>query len=255
MLDYRAAVPRLEIAAGDRMLVHGAWEWGVSCDGAALEAEGAWRVNGWETGRRGTFLEIAAPLGGGLQIERQLVVLPEDRIVLLADAVVPATADAEVGEIRHRAAVPLAAALDAEAGAENREIVVYDTAMRFMALPLALPEWRTAGAGGFEVAGQTIVLTQTGRGALYAPVWLDCDAARVGTPLTWRQLTVADTRRNIEPRQAAGFRIQAGLRQWLLYRSLAAARNRTLLGCNVSSGFLLGRIKRCGEVARTLEID
>jgi hypothetical protein len=33
------------------------------------------------------------------------------------------------------------------------------------------------------------------------------------------------------------------------------ARNRTLLGCNVSCEFLLGRLKRSGEVARTLEIQ
>ena len=255
MLDYRTAVPRLEIAVGERMLVNGPWEWGVTCDGVGLEAESAWRVSGWETGRKGTFLEIAASLGGGLQIERQLVVLPEDRIVLLADAIVSATAGGCVGDLRYRVALPLAPSLDAEAGQEHREVVVFDTSMRFMALPLALPEWRTAGRGVFEVAGQSLTLTQEGRGGLYAPLWIDCDASRVGGPLTWRQLTVADTRCNIGTGQAAGFRVQAGLRQWLLYRSLDTPRNRTLLGCNVSSGFLLGRIKRSGEVARTLEID
>lgn len=257
MLDYRDAVPRLEVAAGDRMLVQGPWGWSLTCDGHPLEAEGAWRVVGFETGRKATFLEIAAPLGGGLQLERQLVVLPRDRIVLLADAVTAGTDDESLPlrALEHRATLPLAPSLDAEPAAENREVVVFDTAMRFMALPLALPEWRSAGCGGLEVASQSLVLTHQGRGALYAPLWLDCDASRVGGPLTWRQVTVADTRRTIEPRQAAGFRIQAGLRQWLLYRSLAPARNRTLLGCNVSSGFLLGRIKRSGEVARTLEID
>jgi hypothetical protein len=55
--------------------------------------------------------------------------------------------------------------------------------------------------------------------------------------------------------QAAGFRVQAGLEQWLLYRALDVPRNRTLLGCNVSCEFLLGRVKRSGEVARTLEIQ
>lgn len=255
MLDYRHAVPHVEIAVGDRLLVHGGWDWGVACAGVDLEAEGAWQVAGWEAGRKGTFLEIAAPLGAGLRIERQLVVLPEDRIVILADAVVPASAGCPADEIRYRAALPLAAALDAEPGPEHREVVVYDTSMRLMALPLALPEWRTGGRGGLDVAGQSLVLTQEGRGGLFAPLWLDCDAARVGGPLTWRQLTVADTRRVVGPAQAAGFRVQAGLRQWLLYRSLDTPRNRTLLGCNVSSGFLLGRIKRRGEVARTLEID
>jgi hypothetical protein len=78
---------------------------------------------------------------------------------------------------------------------------------------------------------------------------------RIGQPLTWRQMTVADTRRNLPRHQAAGFRVQVGVEQWLLYRALDAARNRTVLGCNVSAEFLLGRIRRSGEVARTLEIE
>ena len=99
------------------------------------------------------------------------------------------------------------------------------------------------------------MLEQSGHRRLYAPLWIDCDARRIGRPLTWRQLTVADTRRNLPPQQAAGFRVQSGDEQWLLYRALDAVRNRTLLGCNVSCGFLLGRIRRSGEVARTVEIE
>jgi len=49
--------------------------------------------------------------------------------------------------------------------------------------------------------------------------------------------------------------VQAGLAQWLVYRALDAARNRTLLGCNVSAEFLVGRIKRSGEVSRRLQIQ
>ena len=273
VLDYRDATPRLEIAAGDRMLVEGPWLWAASRDGRPLEAEGPWSVSGWESDRKATFLEIVAPLGGGLQIERQVVVLPADRIVLLADAIVPrgaATAGngsahaaptgngngaAHAEELRYRGVVPLAAALETERGDETREIFCYDTAMRFMALPLALPEWRTAGQGGFDRIPEGLALDQHGWGRLYAPLWLDCDASRVGGPLTWRQLTVADTRQNLPVHQAAGFRVQAGLEQWLLYRALDMPRNRTLLGCNVSCEFLLGRIKRSGEVARTLEIQ
>jgi hypothetical protein len=68
-------------------------------------------------------------------------------------------------------------------------------------------------------------------------------------------LTVADTRRILPAHQAVGFRVQAGLEQWLVYRALDVPRNRTLLGCNVSCEFLVGRVKKSGEVARTLEIQ
>jgi hypothetical protein len=101
----------------------------------------------------------------------------------------------------------------------------------------------------------TLVLSQEGSNRLYAPIWLDCDARRIGRSLTWRQLTVADTRIILPRHQAAGFRVQAVLDQWLVYRALDAARNRTVLGCNVSCEFLVGRVRKSGEIARTLEIQ
>jgi hypothetical protein len=102
----------------------------------------------------------------------------------------------------------------------------------------------------------SIVLRQESEGGrLYAPLWLDCDPTRSGRPLTWRQLTVADTRHNLPRHQAAGFRVQVGLDQWLLYRALDQPRNRTVLGCNLSCEFLLGRVRPDGTVARTLEIE
>jgi hypothetical protein len=254
LLEYRDAVPRLEIAVGDRPLVDGPWEWGVDADGRPLEAERAWTVSGWESDRKAAFLEIAATLTGGMRLERQLVVLRRQRIVLLADAVVPVDSAAPA-ELACRSVVPLATRLAVEPAAETREVFVYDDAMRCMALPLALPEWRGSGQGDLAVGDGRLALLQSGARRVYAPLWLDCDPARIGRPLTWRRLTVADTRRNLPPHQAAGFRVQAGLEQWLLYRALDAARNRTLLGCNVSSGFLLGRVRRSGEVARTVEID
>ncbi len=256
MLDYRHAVPRLEIAVADRLLVEGPWQWEAWAGGRALEAEGPWTVSCWESDRKATFLEISAPLSGGRQFERQVVVLPRDRIVVRADAVTTPAGVAAPADLRYRGLVPLAGSLEGDAAADTREIVVFDTATRFMALPLALPEWRAAGRGGLESSEAGLMLSQEGMGGrLYAPLWLDCDASRVGRPLTWRQLTVADTRINLPPHQATGYRVQSGDEQWLLYRSLDAPRNRTLLGCNVSCEFLLGRIKKSGEVARTLEIQ
>ncbi|MEX0671431.1 MAG: hypothetical protein WD060_13350 [Pirellulales bacterium] len=256
MLDYRHTVPRLEIAVADRLLVEGPWQWEAWAGGRALEAEGPWTVSCWESDRKATFLEITAPLSGGRQLERQVVVLPRDRIVVLADTVTTPEGAAAPAELRYRGVLPLAGSLEGDAAAETREIVVFDTTTRFMALPLGLPEWRSAGRGSFESSEAGLVLSQEGMGGrLYAPLWIDGDASRIGGPLTWRQLTVADTRLNLPPHQATGFRVQSGHEQWLLYRSLDAARNRTLLGCNVSCEFLLGRIKKGGEVARTLEIQ
>ena len=266
LLDYRETVPRLEIAVDDRLLVDGPWQWTATAAGRTLEAEGAWSVSCWETDHKASFLEIVAPLTGGLQLERQIVLLPRQAIVLLADTInhrSDATAGPSAGhpaarvsglDLGFRGVVPLVPSLDTECAEETREVIVFDTAPRFMALPLALPEWRTAGRGGLQVTPEGLVLDQQGHHRLHAPLWLDLESSRVGGPLTWRQLTVADTRRNLPSHQAAGYRVQAGDEQWLVYRALDVARNRTLLGCNVSAEFLVGRIKRSGEVARTLEI-
>jgi hypothetical protein len=264
LLEYRQPTPRIEIAAGDRLLVDGPWQWRVAVGGRPLEAEGPWTVSGFESDRKATFLEIVAPLAGGLQIERQVVVLPRDRIVLLADAVTHSTAlngaadrIPPAGTISYESIVPPAMSLETERAEETREVFVYDTSMRMMALPLALPEWASGPtAGGFEPTTNGLALKQeTAGGRLYAPLWLDCNPSRFGRPLTWRQLTVADTRQNLPRHQAAGFRVQAGLEQWLLYRALDMPRNRTVLGCNLSCEFLLGRIGRRGVVSRTLEIQ
>jgi hypothetical protein len=218
-----------------------------------MEPEAGWTVSCWESDRKATFLEITAPLGGGRHIERQVVVLPRDGIVLLADAVT--TTSSTPAALRYRGILPLAASLDAEAAAETREVVVGDTRPRMLALPLALPEWRAGGGGDLRADSGTLVLSQDGSNRLYAPIWLDCDARRIDRPLTWRQLTVADTRIILPRHQAAGFRVQVGLDQWLVYRALDAARNRTVLGCNVSCEFLVGRVRKSGEIARTLEIQ
>jgi len=275
LLDYRTAVPRLEIAVADRLLIDGPWQWAVTVDGAPLEVAGGWTASCWESDRKATFLEITAPLGGGRQLERQVVLLPRERIVVLADAVTFPSASpgdapqgvrtlfghaagngqAATGAIDYRSVLPLASGLEAEPAEETREVFLYDATMRSLVMPLAVSEWRGVGRGGFEPTPAGLTLSQTGRHRLYAPVWIDCDAARIGGPLTWRQLTVADTRIILPVHQAAGFRVQSGDEQWLLYKTLDAPRNRTLLGCNVSCDFLLGRLKRSGEVARTLEIQ
>jgi hypothetical protein len=221
-----------------------------------------------ESSQDASFLEITAPLSGGRQFERQLVLLPKDRVLVLADAVTtpdappaigaPPTSNGTTGmpHLRYESSLPLTAGLEAELATDTREVLAFDTTVRCTAMPLASPEWRSAGRGGLTATTQMLTLSHETRGSrFYAPLWLDLDPRRAGKPLTWRQLTVADTRLILPPHQAAGFRVQVGHDQWLLYRSLDAPRNRTLLGCNVSCDFLVGRIKRDGVVKRLLEIE
>lgn len=255
LIEYRKAMPRLELAVGDRLLLDGEWLWGVTCDGESLPAEGPWETNCLETKKDAVYFEIKAPLAGGLQFERSITLLTSDRVVLLADAVTRRDGGPPAGDLRLVTTLPIAKSLEIEPAEETREVYLYDTAMRCLAMPLGLPEWRAGGRGEFSPAPEGLALAQQGRGRLFAPVWLDCDSRRLGEQVTWRQLTVADTRINLPPSMAAGHRVQVGLDQWLLYRALDAPRNRTLLGCNVACEFLLGRVTPDGTVQRAIEIE
>ena len=275
-LEYSDATPQLEIAVGDRLVVNGPWQWIASLGGQPLDAEGPWTVSCWESDQNATYLEIIAPLGGDLEIERTVVMIPDDHIIILSDVLKPrcgadesetlrvlsAAVEGQSSEICYQSSIRLARSLEAECAVETREITVSDSAPRFLALPLALPEWRlAAGHGEFDSktleneAVDICFRQRTIAKRLFAPLWIDCNPARIGEPLTWRALTVADTRQNLGPQQAAAFRVQSGNKQWLLYRSLDLPRNRTVLGCNLACEFMIGRIGRRGIVSRIIEIQ
>ena len=106
----------------------------------------------------------------------------------------------------------------------------------------------------------TICLKQEIRGScLFAPLWIDLSPKRARrysqNPLTWRQLTVAEQRQIVARDVAVAYRVQRGKRQWVVYRSLAPAANRTFLGVNLSSEFFVGRFQSDGETESILEIE
>ena len=73
--------------------------------------------------------------------------------------------------------------------------------------------------------------------------------------MTWRQLTVAENLTAQSDDVAVGYRVQIGRQQWLFYRSLAACGNRTLLGHNLVSEFLVARFSKEGKVEAIVETE
>jgi hypothetical protein len=261
LLDFSEKRHHLEIAVGDRLVVSGEWGWSVEADGVPLIPTGPWTVCCFESDAKASFLEVVAPLPGGLQAERQIVLLPRDRVLVLTDSITDAgaclPASGRPDRIAYRSHLPLAEG-GASREAETREVRLrVDEGRSWRVLPLALPEWRAAGAAGAcDDDGDVLRLRGEGEGGRYSfPMWFDLDPDRAELPLTWRPLSVADQRQNLKRHEAVGFRVQVGPEQWLLYRALDTPRNRTLLGCNVACEFLLGRLRRSGEVSRTLEIE
>ncbi len=271
LVSYRDQSPYLEIVVGDRLVIEGRWGVSLRCNGKELPLVGAWRRTWWDASDNAIYLEISVDVEGGWRLERSVLLLPKDKVVLLADAIVIPElkygdqSEMLAAQIHLQSSLCVTPSVAVNPCAETCEVFGTDGKPRFLAIPLALKEWREScrGDGSLDVSGQQLELRQNAEaGRLYAPLWFDCNAGRLKRLLeqpednqrTWRQLTVADTREAIRADQAVSFRVQSCLDQWLVYRSLDEARNRTALGCNMSSEFLVGRLAKNGVVKRLLEV-
>ncbi len=255
---YSDQAVKLELETSGHPLITGAWDWEIRIDGVRAESLGDWSEVCWISSRRCDYLELEIKLSAGLRLQRQLLLAREDEFLLLADVVLgPAESSVKSHELEYSARLPVGAGISAAMGSETRELVLSDRKPRAMVLPLALPEWRVDPRGGdLRAQPDCLELRQRTRGgALLAPLWIDLAPRRFGRPSTWRQLTVAE-QLQIQPHDvAAGYRIQFGKQQWLVYRSLKMPGNRTLLGQNLSSEFYVGRFGRDGEAEKIVEVE
>ena len=257
LLDYRSEQPSLEISSGKRMLLAGVWRSEVTLGGVALPVESPWQVTHFEETDEATTLVISASLPEGLRLERHVLLAPEDRVLLLADAVVDSLSNHTPVDLGYRCSLPVASDISIATDEDTRELELRDTKPQALVMPLAFNEWLAGHArGSFQWDSDSRQLTLEQRSPVrrvFAPLWFDLEPQRFKSQVTWRQLTVADTRVILRPEQAAGFRIQAGLTHWILYRSLDEPRNRTVLGLNLSSYFRLGKLGTDGLVSQMAE--
>lgn len=185
------------------------------------------------------------------------------------------------------ATLPLADGVSWQGAKQTREGLLVGR-RRALVLPLALREWRAEDSAGELAAtddrcgknascgGSTDAAARNGRSetasyvpsanglqlhqattgrALFAPLFIDFDARRIARPATWRQLTVGH-KGVVQPGDVAvGYRVAVGSRQWIVYRSLAEAASRTLLGHNLNGETLVARFRRNGEVETIIEVE
>ncbi len=254
VVDYSSPDLRLEIWSGTQRLISGVWDWNTAVDGKLLEPVGNWEESCWFSDEDADYLELSIELSAGARLERQIMLARDEMFLLLADNI----HETGGGEVCHRLRLPLDAAVKFQPEKETREGLLAAGKTVARVLPLALPEWRVdPRIGELAVDKGHLQLEQQRPGKnLACPLLIDLKKSRAGKPCTWRQLTVAQSL-EIQPHDVAvGYRAQCGRDQWLIYRSLAAKANRTLLGHNLSSECLIGRfLAPAGEVDELLEIE
>lgn len=259
-VDYSQADLRIELIAGDRALFSGTWAFETTVGGSSLSPAGPWEEICRHTDREADYLELELPLSGGWKLQRQMALARKDQFLYLADAVIGMEAldEAARTEIRHSFQLPLAGGITFEPAEETREGALYRGRKRLaLVVPPALPEWRAEiSPGGLTSTQNQLVISHLGQGRnLYSPLWIDLSLTRLRRECTWRRLTVGENL-EVQPRDiAAGFRVQSGKEQWLIYRSLAPRGNRTVLGQNYLSEFVLCRFLSSGQTEDILEIE
>jgi hypothetical protein len=261
--NWRAVSPRLAITYGQRsihgelaidrdVLFSGQWRWECMVGSQAAQGTADWEEVCWVSDEDVDYLELELPLSQGLKIQRQICLGRKDRFLFVGDAVL----GSEARSLDYAMHLPLGPGISASPSAASREVLLNGRKPRALVLPLAWPEWRVDPRGGELTADENglSVRTQASGKSLYVPLWIDLDPRRHDT-FTWRQLTVAEDR-VIQPRDdAVGYRVQFGKKQWLIYRSLGRVGNRTILGHNLATEFLIARFGRDGGVMSLIEVE
>ena len=264
LIHFAGQTCNIELIASGRVVASGPWQFAVSVNGQPRTAVSDWESICWHSDADVDYLELQIELTDDVVMQRHMVLAREDRFLLMADALfAPST-----GNWEYRGIVPLAAGVDFCPAEETREGLLVGTGRakqgagsggRPLAhvLPLALPEWRSDARGGqLAAAAGGLELRQSIVGQrLFAPLLLDLDRGRFRRRMTWRQLTVAESLVPVAADRAVGYRVAIGAQQWIIYRSLAAAGNRTLLGHNLSTETLVARFGADGEVTPLIEIE
>ncbi len=250
---YPDATCHIELSCGKDVLCSGQWDLDVRFDGVATAPTSEWTELCWASDKDVDYLELEIDLGEHVQVQRHILLARKDRFLFLADAIL----GTQPAEIAYRGILPMFPGIAVRGAGETREVTLVGRKPRATVLPLALPEWladRRVGELRPLPAGLELHQAAQGR-ALFAPLFLDLDPARMSKRLTWRQLTVAESEIVQAADTAVGYRVAIGNRQWLIYRSLGGLQSRTLLGHNLYSELLVARFDRKGEVEPLIEVE
>lgn len=225
----------------------------LQLDGRRTTAAGNWEEVCWESDKDVDYLELELRLPEGRRIQRQMMLAREDRFLFLSDAIL---GDQPV-ETEYSITLPLQSSVRFRPATDTREGFLSAKRRMGLVLPLALPEWRSERAAGeLDMTADGLQLRMRGHARnLLAPLFIDLDPKRIKKQITWRRLTVAERLEIQPPENAVGYRVQVGVSQWLIYRSLTERGNRSVLGQNFSTEFVAAQFSREGEIEKLVEIE
>ena len=239
-----------ELAVGKQIVLSGNVMPSVRIEGNPLHVESEWEEVCWETDDDMDYLELECDLSNGWKIQRQFLLARRDLFAFTADVLFGPT----VSSIKYHRRLPLVDGVVLEQPDETTEAMILGDKQLGTVIPISLPEWQSAQRESrLRVEPARLEIATRAR-SLYAPLFYDLDPARRRKALTWRQLTVAEELQPVSPEVAVAYRVQIGKKQWVIYRSLDKPGNRTFIGLNLISEFLVARFKSDGEIEPLIDV-
>ncbi|MBA4020165.1 MAG: hypothetical protein C0483_23635 [Pirellula sp.] len=253
-VDWSRPELRWEFRVGQTQFFAGCTLPDVRLNGKTVAVRGSWEEVCWESNVDVDYLELEIALESGARLQRQFILSRRDGLLYIADAVLLA----DPADVETVLRIPTAQNVALQPAAETREVMLFVGKQQVLLVPPLLPEWRSEKrVGELTSDGKELRLAQSSRqaAALYVPLVVVYDRKRARGECTWRRLTVGENLTLVSQDQACGFRVQIGRENWLAYRSLTDRANRTLLGVNLQTNFLLARFTKEGESEPLVEID
>lgn len=243
-VDYSGEEMRLEVFAGRSCAIAGKVQTLIELDDVEQQACGEWEELCEFSDDDVHYLEFEQPWTGGIKLQRQLMLLRDDRCLLLGDTVMTENGSFEKSRVIHYSSrLPIGRSIKIESEEETREAFFSDGSRRGMIVPLAATEWRIGATDATlkETNDHHVLHSVKGQNRLYAPLWFDFQQRRFKRMRTWRQLTVADQLRIVGRDESVAYRIQIGSEHWMVYRSLGDLACRTALGKHLIADFYCSR--------------
>jgi hypothetical protein len=272
--DFSSDVIWLDITdeKGQRVF-SGDWDVELTRNGKPVNIDVAWQEVCWFSDDDVDYLELECDLEGTCKIQRQLMLMREEGIVFMADAVIayPAASGSH-WQLRSSWKLDDRIAFEGEAkttegrlmrskgpdDADGSESHSHTPSVSALVMPIGFSEWkRGLKSGGLSAKSKTLVMeTPSDKDRFYAPLVVALKGAAKTPVYTWRQLTLAQDLKIVAGDAAQGFRVQIGKDQWVIYRSLTPCIRRTLMGLHLNTEFYAARFQaKDGSYEPMIEVN
>jgi hypothetical protein len=254
LIRHAGRIPTLDVLCQGVPFLQGNWSHTLELDGQAVPTEGEWTCCCWYQDRQAAYLELQLTDSSPAQVMRQILLLREESVLILGDAVrLP-----ESHRIHFRRTNPLAENWQLEQDTATRELALFSDVSRVRVFPWTSPQFRQEPSQeSTQVqAGQLILDVQTQGSAFYASTLLDWSKKRRDAGVDWQRLTVAEDGQSLPPHVAAAHRLRLGKKQWVTFHNLTRPPiPRTALGIHSASETVIAELGSNGDARTLTEVE